>query len=378
MSWPYLVALGLVAAAPLVFSGWLWKRMSQGGRATRRRVLFVVCGGLVAAVFASALERWALGFAGLSLQASAKAGWTPALAMMLFCAPLEEALKVAVIWPLYVGRRLSSGRVATTYAVLAAGGFAAGETIAYAFIWDKAAWVDVLRAAIGLPAHFFFAGLWGYMLGGARRDRYFGIVWMGCTALHGLYAHLVFGRGPAMLVVAIPMLLMMALGVLGLLKGNRRRAAASSHYSLFDPPSIGAVREVMARKGRPLMLHWIFAGALVTMGVTLVFLGGAVYLGHQLGVDFAQVDEAGMQGVVPIALLGGALLAAFPFAAYLVARASGAVSVIEPAWSTGAAIVLVLALFSVTEPTALVIALGVAPVGFALACAGAWFGLDRT
>ena len=51
---------------------------------------------------------------------------------------------------------------------------------------------------------------------------------------------------------------------------------------------------------------------------------------------------------------------------------------LEPAWATGVALVAVLALFSVTEPTALVIALAVAPVGFALACAGAWFGIERS
>src|SRR5690606_2113583 len=114
------------------------------------------------------------------------------------------------------------------------------------------------------------------------------------------------------------------------------------------------------------------------LGMTLCFLAAAVFLGHRYGVDFSQAEAAGFEGILPVALLGGALLAAFPVSAYLIARASRAVSVLEPAWATGASIFAVIALFSVTEPTALVIAMGVAPVGFTLACAGAWFGLERT
>src|SRR5690606_41343347 len=95
------------------------------------------------------------------------------------------------------------------------------------------------------------------------------------------------------------------------------------------------------------------------------------------GVVFAVVDVSGRVPSGPPALLGAALLAALPVAGYLVARASGARSVIEPAWSSGAAILVTLGMFSITEPMALVVAASVAPVGFALGCIGAWFGLDR-
>ena len=138
------------------------------------------------------------------------------------------------------------------------------------------------------------------------------------------------------------------------------------------------MRVAISRRGQRLMIPWILFGVLVTVGVTLVFLGVSVYLGHRFGIDFSLADEAGLQGAIPIALLASALLLAFPFSGFLIARASGAVSVLEPAWATGAAIGVVLVLFSVTEPTALVIALAIAPVGLALACVGAWFGLERT
>jgi len=154
-------------------------------------------------------------------------------------------------------------------------------------------------------------------------------------------------------------------------------APGSVPGGVFEPPSVRTVREAMRGTGQPLMVHWILVGALVTLGVTLAFLAAAVWIGHRYGVDFAQVDESELVASVPLALLGSALLAAFPVSGYLVARASGARSVIEPAWSTGAAILVTLGMFSITEPMALVVAASVAPVGFALGCIGAWFGLDR-
>ena len=284
---------------------------------------------------------------------------------------------MAVVWPLYIKRRLVSGQVGAIYAVLAAAGFSAGEVVGLVIVGDSDWWL-LLRAFFAAPAHLFFAGLWGYMLGGGRRDRFFGWVWALSTILHGSYDHIVFGRGPALLVIVVPMLALMGVGVFGLLREQAPNSVGRmTAYSLFEAPSVGSVREALSRRGRPVMIQWIFIGAFVNLGVTLFFLGASVYLGHRYGVDFSLVDEAGLAGIFPIVLLGSALLAAFPVSAYLIARASSAVSVLEPAWATGASIFVVLGLFSVTEPTALVIAMGVAPVGFTLACLGAWFGLSR-
>jgi len=372
-----LIAVAL-SAAVLGFASWLWRRMAKDRHLPSKRAVPLLIGGLLVAILATALESWALGFFGLSIRPNERGTLGAALSMLLFCSPLEEALKVAAIWPLYVRRRLASGQVGAIYAVLVAAGFSAGEILAMAFDGNSVGALPWVRAAFAVPAHLFFAGVWGYFLGGGGRDRFFGITWLACTALHGVYDHIVFGRGPGLLVIVIPMLATMAVGVFGLLReqgavSTGRRTA----YSLFEPPTVGSVRDVLTNQGRPLMIHWILIGAFVNLGVTLVFLAGSVYLGHRYGIDFSLVDEAGIEGILPIALLGGALLASFPVSAYLIARASGAASVLEPAWATGAAIIVVLALFSVTEPTALVIALGIAPVGFTLACAGAWFGLER-
>ena len=118
-------------------------------------------------------------------------------------------------------------------------------------------------------------------------------------------------------------------------------------------------------------------GALVTIGVMLASLSGAVYLGHRVGLDFAMADEADVRSSGPIVLLASAVLVAFPISGYLVARASAATSVLEPAMGAGLAIVAVIAALSITAPISVVFALAVAPIAFALACGGAWIGMEH-
>src|SRR5690606_24779834 len=110
------------------------------------------------------------------------------------------------------------GQVGAFYAVMAASGFAAAEMVVVA-LFPGVSWWTLLRVAFGIPAHLFFAGVWGYMLGGGgHRDRYFTFLWIVSAVLHGVYDHIVFGRGPALLVIVLPMLGLMAFGVFGLLR----------------------------------------------------------------------------------------------------------------------------------------------------------------
>jgi hypothetical protein len=370
---PVLVA-AFVSLGVVAFALWLWVRLREVRHLPPRRIFSLVAFGGLASGVAHFIERWALDFADVSLTT---AGAASGLAMILFCGPLEEGLKAGVVWPLYVARRMTGGRVGALYALVAAAGFSSVEVLLFV-VQHGGTWLSLLRVTIAAPAHLFFAGLWGFMLGGGRRDRFFWISWIFAAGLHGVYDHIVFGRGPALLVIVVPMLVLMAVSVIVLLREPASNSSGRvTAYSLFERPSVSSVRGALSRRGRRLMLHWIVIGAFVNLGVTFLFLAASVYFGHQVGVDFSLADEAGFEGILPVALLGGALLAAFPVSAYMIARASGAESVLEPAWATGASIFAVIALFSVTEPTALVIAVGVAPVGFTLACAGAWFGLSR-
>jgi hypothetical protein len=301
-------------------------------------------------------------------------------AMLLMAAPLEEALKALAVWPLYVRRRILTSRLGLCFAMCAAAGFGAGE----AFILAQASPLDVVGVlrilALG-PAHLFFAGVWGFALGTGRgRDRWFFLAWVASVVLHGLYDHIVLARGPAMLVLALPLLGFMAGAawvVLRSIAPDADSSSASSKLSALSPPSLSEMQRAMQRTDRPLMIHWIALGALVTLGVVMTTLASAVYLGHQIGVDFSMANESDTSASGPLALLGTAVLVAFPLSGYLIARASAADSVLEPALASGVAILFVIVMLSITEPVALVVAVAIAPLAFSLACGGAWFGLER-
>jgi hypothetical protein len=134
----------------------------------------------------------------------------------------------------------------------------------------------------------------------------------------------------------------------------RIRKRLSFFPSLPPPPSLRAMRDALRRAERPVMLRWIVLGALVTMGVIITSVVGTVVLARRFGVDFSMVDEGEMTGAIPLALLGLGVLLAFPASGYLVARASGADSVLEAALSTGLAIVGTLIMLGLAAPVAVV------------------------
>lgn len=375
MTW---FAVALLAVLPLGFAAFLWRQGARGPTLPWRRGLALALFGALSAACATWLEERALSFTGLDVGTTGGSVLGLSLFAVLFAAPLEEALKVGVTWPLYLSRKLTSGRVAALHVAAIVSGFACVDALLWHALDHERSWVDVVRLGLALPGHFFFSGLWAYMLGLERRDRYFGFVWMICAALRGAYDHLVFGRSAAFLVVAVPVVVLLGVGTLLVFRKEEPTRAPSSAHSLFERTSVATVRRALTRQGRPVMVQWILFGVLVTFGVTLVLLGAAVYLGHSWGIDFSLANEEGVRGLLPVLLLVAALLLAFPLSGYLIARASGVASVLEPAWATGATILAVLGVFSVTEPSAVVIALAIAPVGLTLACVGAWLGLDRT
>ena len=66
------------------------------------------------------------------------------------------------------------------------------------------------RTLLALPAHVFFACLWGYALGRARQSKVsipiFPPAFVLAIAAHGLYEHFVYGRGPGALLAVSPLL----------------------------------------------------------------------------------------------------------------------------------------------------------------------------
>ncbi len=320
-----------------------------------------------------------LAFTGLTLDVATSGAFGALLATFLLVAPLEEALKVSVVWPLYRSRRIDGPRLGVCYASAAGAGFAAVNSL-MAVLLGAGGGVPVLRALLSAPAQVFFTGLWGYALGTRRtrrRGHWFSFAWLAATLLHGLYAHIVWGRGPGLLVTVIPLFVFMGLGAWIALRDVAPDSLSMQHSFIPDPPSLHTLREALRPVDHRLMVRWIVVGAFTTLGLMIALLGLAVLLGHRLGVDFSLADESDVRSTGPLILLGAAVLLAFPIAGFLVAKASSAHSVLEPALAAGLALAALVAMLFVTAPIGVLFALAVAPLAFGLACGGAWIGLER-
>jgi hypothetical protein len=369
--------LVLLAILPAYF---VFRRVSVLGRASRRLAGMELLFGALAGVLAMLVERSVLAFTELSFEVKGSGTMSAVLASFLLAAPLEEASKTLVVWPLYRLRRIDGARLGLCYATATAAGFASALGVARLLMGPFSALL-ALRALCAVPAQLFFAGVWGYALG-ARRGQsgsWFPVTWLAAVALHGLYIHIVWGRGPGFLVAVVPLLGFMTLGAASALREvnpqSRSRTLAKLH--LPEPPRLSLVTEALNPRDQPLMLRWVVLGAFVNVGLMFVLLVAAVALGHRLGVDFSAADESDMTSAGPLALLGAALLASFPIAGYLVARASSSSGVLEPALAAALALASIVAILALVAPLGVLFALAVAPLAFGLACGGAWIGLER-
>lgn len=373
-------AAPLLVLFPLGLAFLVWRRVSRLGRVSRRLTAIMALGGAAAAVFSVFFQRAVLSVSGLSLDVGTSGASGALLATFLLTAPLEEAVKVAVVWPLYRSRRIDSPRLGLCYASAAGAGFAAIEGLLTVWLGAPGG-ATVLRAFLGEPTQLFLAGLWGYALG-ARRTRggghWFSLAWLGATLTHGLYEHIVWGRGPGFLALVIPLFVFMGIGAWIALRDVAPEVYPVSHHSFVpDPPSLRALREALRPVDHHVAVRWIVVGVFTTLGLIIALLALAVLVGHRFGIDFSLADESDMRSTGPLILLGAAVLLAFPIAGYLVAKASAAHSVVEPALAAGLALAALVAMLFVTAPIGVLFALAVAPLAFGLACGGAWFGLER-
>src|SRR5262249_53195026 len=144
------------------------------------------------------------------------------------------------------------------------------------------------------PAHLFFAATWGYALGRAKQSKrpgsLFPMAWLVATAAHGLYAHLVFGRGAGAILGVLPLLLTMGLVAWAAARDLRTRGerpsranlpnrlSAISFEVLSQPPSLRAVRDALRRADQPIVVRWVFFGAIVTLGAMVAGLAASVAL----------------------------------------------------------------------------------------------------
>jgi hypothetical protein len=375
---PASVCLVPLAIGLLIY---LRGRKSRHFRARRAVFLFGVAGLLGAMLaWASAMARLRLALDPRLIEvASTLLGFH-----ILVEAPCIETSKAILVWRAYRRGFLSSVRVGAMHGALVGAGFALGEIGREFYQSSHPLPFLEVRLALCIIGHVFFSAGWAALLSRGGRDRFFGVLWLILTAFHGLFRHVVFERPASQLALLLPLVLLMG-GVIWLttLRPSSRPFVSSRFESArafmserFEVDGPEALVEALNPARRRSSFLWIVFGSLVTLGVTLTFLTAVVLIGNRLGADFSLLDDASLTRIEPLLLLGGALLLAFPFSAFLVARASAAESVVEPAWATALAVILVLVLFSVTEPSAVIVALALAPVAFVLGCVGAWAGVD--
>src|SRR3954463_8557939 len=374
------LAAPLLVLFPLCLGFLVWRRVSVLGQVSRRLTIAMAVGGAVAALFAAYFERIVLSYTNLTLDVATSGVGGALLATFLLAAPLEEAVKVSVVWPLYRSRRIVDSRLGVGYASAAGAGFFAIKGLLSVLLGTPGG-VTVLRALVSVPAQLFFAGVWGYALGARGRNRrghWFSLAWLVATLLHGLYDHIVWGRGPGLLVSVIPLFVFMGFGAWIALRDVAPEPPSHQHWiPVPEPPSLRALRAALRPVDHRVMVRWIVIGAFTTLGLMIALLALTVVLGHRFGVDFSLADESDMRSSGPLILLGAAVLLAFPIAGYLVAKASAAHSVLEPALAAGLALAALVAMLFMTAPIGVLFALAVAPLAFGLACGGAWIGLER-
>lgn len=336
--------------------------------------------GLVAGIVGGRLT----GSVGLHKDSQALGDWAALLASVAIVAPIHEGLKLAAFLPPHRGRstddRLTVSRKA---AALGLGyGIAA---VALHWASTRLSALSLARGLLLLPVHLFAPAVWAFALARSRSlglpaGRTTVLAWGLAVAVHGLYAHLLHAPGWAGVLTALPLLAAMAVavafGIRALTNSSLFPPSSRAHKLLPPPPSLRAMRAALRRAERPATLRWIVLGALVTIGAMLVSVVATILLAHRLGIEFGALDDGDIRSTLPLVSLGVAVLVAFPFAGYLMARASATGSILEPAMGAGLAIVSILVGLGLASPITVVFGLAFAPVAFVLACTGAWMGVS--
>jgi len=348
--------------------------------------------GSVAALVSLVVVGRAASLTGLDVRVST-AGESGALVFLFFVvAPAQEAGKVAAAWPAFLSKHFDEPYDGVVYAASSALGFAAVEN-GFTLHAHPTGGIWLARALLALPAHVFFACFWGYALGRAKHSKaripVFPAAFLASIVAHGLYAHFVYGRGPGALLAVTPLLAVMGFVAWLLARDLRLRgdrpsrvpsASGGSRLSrlsiVTQPPSLSAVRSALTRADQPVKVRWVFFGSLVTIGAMIVGLGAGVLMARLLKVDLSTVDEHDVGAAAPVLLLGIGLLASFPTSGWLIARAAGVRTLLEPALACLLALVITLTGLGFAAPFTVVFALALSPIAWVLACFGAWIGRE--
>ena len=391
-----LLALGALLGGLLAVVGllrWLWRRHPAMPRYTLAWASAL--GGLLA-LGAPLAERWMAGLLGRA------PGEASPLYVALGCVgPLGQGLMLLAVWPFFRRRLLRGPLESTTVAVtvglwagvvagliLLASGTSirtsplvlSGSSGLAGLPWRATPWA--LAAALGLtgPLYALRALPWALVVGRSYGRTYprggFLPAWMASAGLHGLVTHLLARRTtPALLAAAVIALSLVALVIQSRRSLQPETARLPGGQGPSRPRRQLDLAALRAPRDAPVSLRWVLFGVLVNQGTLVASVAAAVLAGNYLRVDFGAIETVSDGAVGPLLWLGSGVLAAFPLAGFLVVRASGVPTLLEPALASLLALVGLAMLLGVAAPVGLVVLLAVAPVALVLSCAGGWLGL---
>ncbi len=340
--------------------------------------------GLVAYAIWAWIQRSVARWVGTETDSATASELASSLYGFLVAAPLEQGLLLASTVALL--RRREEKRALDSMVITTGLALAFAGTHAISALRSPIDGPTLLRAAMTPAVHVFASLGWAYVLGRSRdgraSGRMFNAAWLAGVAVIGLSSYLLGTGRPAGLLAtaALTVFTGAAAGIAGFDLSKREAVRGPLVERLaIAAPSLAAVEDALRQAERPVMWRWIGFGALVTTGLVTTALVLAVVVGRRFGVDFAAIDRADGAGstTAPLALLASGTLAAFPCAGFLIGKAAGARTVLEPALSAGLSIATTLVFVGLAAPVAVVFALAFAPIAFGLACAGAWLGLTR-
>jgi hypothetical protein len=338
--------------------------------------------GALALVVTSRVEAWT----GLDVRVATVGQGSALTFIFLVVAPVQEAAKVAAAWPAFASKHIDEPYDGVVHAAAASLAYATIE-IGAVLHANPIGGIWVARAMLSLPAHVFFACLWGYALGRAKYSRrgpsIFPAAFVASIVAHGLYAHFVYGRGPGALLAVTPLLA--AMGFVAWLLARDLQArddrpsrvpSLPSRRSGRPPPSLATVRAALKADEEPVRLRWIVFGTFVTLGAMVAGVAVGVFAARAFHIDLSTVDEHDLAAASPALLVGLGLLLSFPASGGLITRAGGMHTLLEPALANVLALLVTTVALSIAAPVTVVFALALSPIAWVLSFIGAWIARE--
>ena len=309
--------------------------------------------------------------------------------------PSQEAGKVAAAWPAFLSKHFDEPYDGVVYAAASALGLRRRrERLRPARAPDGRRSGSRARS-LALPAHVFFACLWGYALGARQAvegaaSRSSRPPSSPAIVAHGLYAHFVYGRGPGALLAVTPLLAVDGRSSPGCSRatcarrgdrpsrvpstsGGQPARAPVDGRAAAEPlrGALGAAARRPAGEGALDPLRRARHHRRDDRGPG----GGRAARRTLLHVDLSMVNEHDARAPRRRCCSSvSGLLASFPTSGWLIARAAGVRTLLEPALACVLALVVTLVALGFAAPFTVVFALALSPIAWVLACVGAWVG----